>query len=343
MQTEQDIPTDVFHDLGDGEQTILADEVSATAIDPKIRNQRMNGIISHDLLVEAEVMVIGVGAIGRQVALQLATMGVGNITIVDHDTVSVENLGVQGFGETELGLTKVSAVRRRIETDNSGVIVNVFASKFMKSIDHPPVIFCCVDTMEARKSIFDIVQPNVGLFVDGRMNARLMQIITHAHTFDPEQYLDTIFPDAEAQDGSCTAKTTIYTASIAAGLMVNQFVNWLTLDPAFVQPRVTLNLLSMEMSHESASNAEEKRRQVQGVGSGEPGTGEGDDRTSTRQEVQAEPQQGSASETGHDRPEIRGEEEDFDEGEELDDDDLDDAFNDEDEDEEEEDDEYAEV
>ena len=40
-------------------------------------------------------------------------------------------------------------------------------------------------------------------------------------------YETTLFQQSEAQSGRCTARGTIYTASIAAGLMVHQFVRWL--------------------------------------------------------------------------------------------------------------------
>jgi sulfur carrier protein ThiS adenylyltransferase len=41
--------------------------------------------------------VIGVGAIGRQVALQLAALGVPDLSLYDPDTVAVENLAPQGY------------------------------------------------------------------------------------------------------------------------------------------------------------------------------------------------------------------------------------------------------
>jgi sulfur carrier protein ThiS adenylyltransferase len=40
--------------------------------------------------------VIGVGAVGRQVALQLAATGVPKLQIIDHDTVEFTNVTSQG-------------------------------------------------------------------------------------------------------------------------------------------------------------------------------------------------------------------------------------------------------
>ena len=58
-------------------------------------------------------------------------------------------------------------------------------------------------------------------------------------------YESTLFADARAYAGSCTAKSTVYTASIAAGLMLGQFTRWLRGLP--VDRDLTLNLLSSEL------------------------------------------------------------------------------------------------
>ena len=61
-----------------------------------------------------------------------------------------------------------------------------------------------------------------------------------------EHYPTTLFSAAEAHAGPCTAKSTIYTANIAAGLAVGQFTKWLRGLP--VDPDVTLNILTCELT-----------------------------------------------------------------------------------------------
>ena len=51
---------------------------------------------------------------------------------------------------------------------------------------------------------------------------------------------------ARAQRGSCTSRSTIYAASIAAGIMVHQFTRWLRNIP--VDNDTTLNLLAGELT-----------------------------------------------------------------------------------------------
>lgn len=45
-----------------------------------------------DKLASTKVLVVGAGALGNEVLKNLALIGVGNITIIDFDTVSVTNL-----------------------------------------------------------------------------------------------------------------------------------------------------------------------------------------------------------------------------------------------------------
>ena len=59
-------------------------------------------------------------------------------------------------------------------------------------------------------------------------------------------YAATLFPGREAFAGSCTSKSTIYTANIAAGLMLAQFSRWLRGIPAIRDQ--TLNLLAAELT-----------------------------------------------------------------------------------------------
>ena len=61
-----------------------------------------------------------------------------------------------------------------------------------------------------------------------------------------KHYASTLFQQHEAQAGSCTSKSTIYTASIAAGLMVCQVMRWLRRLP--LDKDLSLNLLATELS-----------------------------------------------------------------------------------------------
>ncbi|MCD4853031.1 TOMM precursor leader peptide-binding protein [Arthrobacter sp. AK01] len=69
-----------------------------------------------DLLRSRKVALIGVGGIGTNVAMQLATAGVGVIMLVDGDTVEESNLTRQYlFTAQDVGASKIEAAARNLQ------------------------------------------------------------------------------------------------------------------------------------------------------------------------------------------------------------------------------------
>ena len=84
------------------------------------------------------------------------------------------------------------------------------------------------------------------VFADGRMLSEVLRALTVADNAGRSYYPTTLFAQSEAQPGRCTARSTIYAASIAAGLMVHQFTRWLR--GLAVDQDISLNLLAGEWS-----------------------------------------------------------------------------------------------
>jgi len=69
-----------------------------------------------DLLQKAKVLVIGCGGLGSPIAIYLAASGIGNLHIVDFDTVSVSNLHRQVFFKVEdIELPKAEVLANEIK------------------------------------------------------------------------------------------------------------------------------------------------------------------------------------------------------------------------------------
>jgi sulfur carrier protein ThiS adenylyltransferase len=209
------------------------------------RDIRQRELIPPEKLLDTKVTVVGVGAIGRQVALQLAAIGVPKIKIIDFDSVEAENLASQGFYESDMNRPKVEAVADVCKSINPAVVVSTANGKFRSMQFIGGVFFCCVDGIDTRKSIFNSVEGRADLFVDGRMSAEYMRILTVCNNESREYYPTTLFPAAEAHNDSCTSKTTIYCANIAAGMMVAQFAKWLRGHD--IDKDIDVNLLTNEM------------------------------------------------------------------------------------------------
>ena len=64
----------------------------------------------------ATVCIVGVGGLGSPVAIQLASMGVGTLRLLDNDIVEVSNLQRQHlYGIDQVGLPKVEAAAKRLK------------------------------------------------------------------------------------------------------------------------------------------------------------------------------------------------------------------------------------
>src|SRR4051812_16998418 len=201
------------------------------------RDLRQREIVPPARLAACHALVIGVGAIGRQVAVQLAALGVPAIDLVDPDTVAVENLAAQAYWPQDLGRPKVAATADLCRCIHPDIRLEVHFERFRRSSVRSlrclagdgdrTAVFCCVDSIETRRLIWESLHEHVGFWSDGRMAAEVLRVLSSGEPALDTHYPATLFPESQAYAGSCTAKSTVYTASIAAGLMLSQFTRWL--------------------------------------------------------------------------------------------------------------------
>ena len=210
------------------------------------RYSRQADIVPRQRILDCEATVIGIGAIGRQVAIQLAAIGIPHLQLIDFDTVEISNLASQGYMQKDLKRLKVDTTAEFCREINYDLQVEVVLDRFKRTTPVGNCIFCCVDSIVARKHIWDAVKDQVNFFVDGRMSAEVLRVITACDESSREHYHQTLFAPQQAHAGSCTAKTTIYCANIAAGFMLAQFTKYLRLFPIY--PDIQINLLASELS-----------------------------------------------------------------------------------------------
>jgi len=228
-------------------------------VDKIDRYVRFKDVVDRSIVEKLRVGVIGVGAIGRQVALQLAMMGVGELVMWDHDIVEEHNLPVQGFNEVDIGSYKVSAVLNACDSICKTIEYAPYMVKYEENPVDVDVLFCCVDSMATRKSLWKMIPDRCRMYIDGRMSAEVCRVLsvpvddaTEGIRSRRDYYGSLCSPDEVYQD-RCTARTTMYGAYVASGLMVAQMVKWLRRDRDLeLQTDILLNMLSMELSVDKA-------------------------------------------------------------------------------------------
>ncbi len=218
--------------------------MTSTLTTAQDRFTRQRELVPANRLANITTSVIGVGAIGRQVALQLAAIGAPRIQLIDFDAVDHTNVTTQGYLSDDVGQPKVLATADAILRLDGSTRVDTVQDRYRAKLEIGEAVFCCVDLISARAAIWRSASNRCQFWADGRMLGEVLRVLTASDSNDRTRYSGTLFPPSEAQLGSCTSRSTIYAASIAAGIMVHQFTRWLRGIP--VDFDTTLNLLAGE-------------------------------------------------------------------------------------------------
>lgn len=210
------------------------------------RNIRQRDIVPEAELANWQIIIVGCGAIGHQIARQLAALGVVDAILVDYDIVGIENMSAQGFCEDEIAKPKVDIVADEMSRMFPNISLRCLKEKFSATKvkkfidpDKKVVIFSCVDSMAARKEIHESMAGKADMFIDSRMGAQSGSVICCSAS-NWGEYTKTLFPDSEGYEGPCTAKSTCYCANIISGFAVSRFVKRLCM--RHVEPKLCVNI-----------------------------------------------------------------------------------------------------
>jgi molybdopterin/thiamine biosynthesis adenylyltransferase len=142
---------------------------------------------SQEKLAQAKVAVFGCGALGNEVLKNLALLGVGNIWVVDYDTIEKHNLTRSVlFRESDIGRYKAEVVAERVKELNPdtqvypilGKLEFAFGRGLLREMD---VAFGCLDSVGARREINQRCYFAGVPWIDGGINHELGNVAL----FDP--------------------------------------------------------------------------------------------------------------------------------------------------------------
>lgn len=139
----------------------------------KLTNEQLNryertillneiGEKGQSILLNSKVAIVGVGGLASSSIIYLTSTGIGELTLIDDDVVSLNNLPRQVlFDYQDIGKSKVEAAKDKIKRLNPDVKVNVYkerlnvsnASKLLKGHD---IVLDCTDNFDTKFLINDI-------------------------------------------------------------------------------------------------------------------------------------------------------------------------------------------
>lgn len=160
----------------------------------------------HIRLQEAKVLVVGAGGLGCPVLRQLAVLGIGNITVIDDDKISLSNLNRQTlFLPREVGKFKVEVAREKLLDLNPDTSVHIHINRLTsKNVQELTkeinVVIDCTDNLATRYILDRVCQKNQVPLIFG--GVRMMegqfgvfnyqQSASFADVFSPDGYLESL-------------------------------------------------------------------------------------------------------------------------------------------------------
>jgi molybdopterin/thiamine biosynthesis adenylyltransferase len=179
------------------------------------------------------ITIIGAGAIGSWTTLALAKMGFGSIKVFDFDKVDTVNLNSQFYPFDSVGQYKVAALSKLVK-EFTQVEITPIALRVPES-HFPGIVICAVDSMSVRRQVWEThkgTSPWTKAIIDPRMGAEsaLLYVMNPMDSKDHKAYEKTLYSDTEAVHEPCTAKATIYTANLLAGLVCKAVKDLITTD-----------------------------------------------------------------------------------------------------------------
>jgi tRNA A37 threonylcarbamoyladenosine dehydratase len=145
--------------------------------------ERLNLLLDTSKIEKLNILIVGLGGVGSYTVESLARCGVGNLTIVDFDTVDITNINRQIIAlHSTLGKYKVDVFKERIKDINPKCKVEIVKEKiteeniemlFSKNYDY--IVDAC-DDLKVKKLLLKLSKEK---------NRKLMMSMGTANKIDP--------------------------------------------------------------------------------------------------------------------------------------------------------------
>lgn len=182
---------------------------------------------------QRNMVVVGLGATGSNLAETAVRMGWKKLTLIDNDSVESHNLPNQVYLPKMVGTTKVNALIQILaqfaDIGPTAIMGKTERVSSLSAHSNSYIIFC-VDNMASRKALWDTVKSTQlkNRIFDIRMAAEhgFIYIVDPSNKDDVAYYESTLFSDEEVVPPACGYQSVITTARTLSCIAVHNAMAW---------------------------------------------------------------------------------------------------------------------
>ncbi len=177
----------------------------------------------HSSKMLEDILVVGAGNIGSWTTLGLTKIGFQGVSVLDHDSVEAHNTASQLYGMRHGGMSKVSALSDLVKNLTSTTVVPYEETWNGHGAN---IVISAVDSMMARKQIYEGIKKKSSWFIDGRMGGNLIYVYA-IPTNDSKAmsfYEGKLVDDDQTMDIPCSMQSISYNSMLVSGLICDLVV-----------------------------------------------------------------------------------------------------------------------
>lgn len=176
---------------------------------------------------KVNIIVGGAGGIGSWTSLFLSSIGY-TLHIYDFDIIEKHNLGGQFYSLSDIGKTKLDALKDNIKNFRESENINLYKEKYDEKGLVGGIMVSCFDNMKARKEMFENWKnqdkEDKIAFLDGRMQAELGMYYC-VLPGQEDLYEKELFDDSEVAELNCNYKSTTHCGAFIGSQLTTLVTN----------------------------------------------------------------------------------------------------------------------
>ncbi len=217
-------------------------------------------------LANTSVLIVGAGGLGCQLGAQLAGAGIGKITLVDSDLVSISNLHRQIlFRENDIGKKKSVIATRELKSINSEIEIQSYCQRLNQSnitdlIGDAAIVVDAADNFLTSYILSDYCYINRIPLVSASVNSTFGWVAVFCGTkLKPAPSIRAVFPQISSQLINCdTVGVTGPSVGIIASIQAQEVLKVALNDDAQLNGKLLyLDLWNYQQHVVDFSNSEE--------------------------------------------------------------------------------------